>query len=181
MRTSRILLSLVAGAAMAFAVSSGASASTTVTWDGYSSFNDDSITFAGFTANQLTSIGGPGTYDGVGYQSTTFSLLIDLNGSWADIKDWTVAKNNYSNYSLSSLLAGPISFSTGTVTGIKLTSNPDGSFFDPNYNGFVSWCLFDCEHGDAETFTFTNASIGGGGEGTTPLPAAVWMFGSVLA
>jgi hypothetical protein len=181
MRTSRFLSSLVAGVAMAFAVSSGASASTTVTWTGSSSFNDASVTFAGFTANQLTGIGGSGTYDGVFWQPTSFSLLIDLNGAWTDVLDWSVAKYDNNNYSLSSLLTSPISFSTGTVTGIKLTSAPDGPYYDPNYNSFVSWCFEDCWHQDGETFTFTNSTTGGGGQDTTPLPAAVWMFGSVLA
>ncbi|HEY5504498.1 MAG TPA: VPLPA-CTERM sorting domain-containing protein [Sedimentisphaerales bacterium] len=72
----------------------------------------------------------------------------------------------------------PASFTAGSVTGIKLTSNPD-NFFDPNYSSFIQFG--DCDHHcSAETFTFNNVTTGGGTLGTTPLPAALPLFATGL-
>ena len=179
MRMGRSLV-IIGAAVASLAFGAAANASTTVSWNGFSDFNSASISFAPISANQLTSISGPGTYEGVGYTTTSFSLYLDLNGSWTDVLNWSVPavpKGANPPEHLLSSISTPINFSSALVSGIKLTSSPSGQWFDPNYETFSQWW---CDS-NSETFTFTNTSIGGGGQGTTPLPAAAWMFGSVLA
>jgi len=175
---SRSILALSA-IAICVALSCGARASTVKSWTDDDSFNSDSIKFAGFTANQLTSIGGTGTYEGVHGHSTIFTLSIDLNNHWTTIDTWTVPKNNTTETLLSSLSV-PINFALGTVTGIKLTaSRHDGndSAFDTFYH--YGRCDYDYDRDcnvSAESFTF-NVVIGGNGDpGGTPIPAALPLF-----
>ena len=121
-----------------FIPGSPASAATVVNWTGANKFNDSNITFTGFTANELTAIGGSAMYEGCCSNNitTSFSLLIRLNGNWTDIFDWQY-KPDETPKLLSSLLPPAITFATGLVSGIMLTSNPNGSpSGDYNYTNF---------------------------------------------
>ncbi len=162
--------------AIALCVSSAAHASVVETWTGNDSFNNsnNSITFSGITANQLTLISGDGTYEASnsGFPnftplSTTFTLQIDLNNAWTTIDTWTTSNTNEQ---LLSGLSVPISFSLGTVTGIMLTANPAGSFLDPSFNNFNT---FDDDRHVKEQFTFNDVA-------TTPLPATLPLFAGGL-
>ena len=154
---------------------SGAQASI-VDWNGQDSFNNssNSIAFTPFTADQLTSISGPGTYEasvnryGQGV-STTFTLAIDLNSIWTTIDTWTTSDTNEQ---LLSDLSTPLDFATGLVSGIKLSENPAGSDGDPTYSNFNSFDYWDWQS-EQEQFTFNNVS-------STPLPATLPLFGSVI-
>jgi hypothetical protein len=168
----------IAGAisAVAICVSSAANAGVVETWNGNDAFNNtnNSITFSGITANQLTLITGDGTYEAgdTGFPffipvSTTFTLSIDLNNTWTTIKTWTTSDTDEQ---LLSGLSTPFNFSLGTVTGIKLSESPTGSSFDPSFNNFNT---FDDDQHVKEQFTFNNVS-------TTPLPATLPLFAGGL-
>lgn len=161
----------------------GARASTVVTWNGADSFNGttagsggDDITFAGFTANQLTLISGTGTYEASTSHgspvNTTFDLWLDLNGTWTVVDTW---QTNATTEQLLSQLSTPFDFTTSTVTGIALTATPHGSEDDPTFDNFYSGWFWD-DHGNGESFTFNDRS----GVGQTPVPAALPLLASGL-
>src|SRR5665213_912 len=165
--------------AICFAITTGAQAATvTENWNDDDSFNSsDSTTFSGFTANQLTSISGTGTYeaseDNHGHAvSTNFELLLDLNGIWTDVFNWT--STNTSEQLLSGL-STPINFASSTVSGIKLTASPSGDYDDPTFDNFYHFqsCRGDCDPYIGEAFTFNNVAA-------TPLPAALPLFAGGL-
>jgi len=156
-------------------LASGAQA-TTVNWTGNDAFNNsgNSITFTGFTSSQLTSISGEGTYEAsrsstfpFNAVSTTFNLLIDLNGIWTSILTWTSSDSSEQNLSD---LSTPIHFASGTVTGLELTVNPAGTSDDPTFDNFD---FFHRDDLNQEQFTFNNVT-------TTPLPAALPLFAGGL-
>ena len=170
---------LVACAALAMGVANQAQASTVVHWSGDNSFTTDQITFAGFTANQLTSISGDGTYTSSSFFNiftfsqqavdTTFNLELKLNGTWTTVATWNL--DSLSNVNLSSVTT-PINFTTGTVSGIELTASPD--FLGSNYDN-MNFTVFQDRHLDQEqeAFTFNNVSA-------TPLPATLPLFAGGL-
>ena len=170
---------LVACAALAIGAANQAQASTVVNWSGDNNFTTDQITFAGFTANQLTSISGDGTYTSSSFFNfitfqeqavdTTFNLELKLNGTWTTVATWTL--DSLSNVNLSSVTT-PINFTTSTVSGIELTASPD--FFGSNYDN-MNFTVFQDRHLDQEqeAFTFNNVSA-------TPLPATLPLFAGGL-
>jgi hypothetical protein len=167
------LAATLSAVAICFAVTTGAEAATvTVNWSGDDSFNSsDSSTFSGFTANQLTSITGTGTYeaseDNHGHAvSTTFELLLKLNGIWTDVLNWT--STNTSEQLLSGL-STPVNFASSTVSGIELTASPSGED-DPTFDNFYH---FSHDQDIGEAFTFNNVAA-------TPLPAALPLFAGGL-
>src|ERR1700722_3872303 len=86
---AKLAATLLACAAFAIGTANCAQASTVVHWTGQDGFTTDQITFTGFTANQLSSIAGDGTYTSSSYfnfltwsqvpVNTTFSLELKLN------------------------------------------------------------------------------------------------------
>ncbi len=170
---------LLACAAFAVGMANCAQASTVVDWSGQDSFTTDRITFTGFTANQLSSIAGNGTYTSSSYfnyftwsqapVNTTFDLELRLNGSWTTVSTWTFDSLN--NVKLSALTT-PINFATSVVSGIELTATPND--YGNNYNDMNLSLYQDCGRDvEQETFTFNNVA-------TTPLPATLPLFAGGL-
>jgi hypothetical protein len=113
-----------------------ASANTTVDWTGSNNFDDGQINFTAFQADQLVDIFGSGLYEGCCRNKTTnFTLQIDLNGSWTTILTWSTTGDN-TTHSLGDLVPPAINFTEGLVSGIKVTSSPDGGYNDPNFTNF---------------------------------------------
>jgi len=170
----------------AFALSGHAPASTTVEWTGDEFFDSETINFAGFEASSLDAI-----YDGSlfwGFASATyrdwgsiatFTLDLELAGSWTNI--WTeVSDGSNTINALSNILSGgPISFSQGMVTGIRLGSTPIQ--FPPDYKWVLDDNNIPCDKDwcqgidEAVSFTFGNEA-----PNPVPVPAAIWLFGSAL-
>jgi hypothetical protein len=178
-RAAKAASVLLACAAFAIGMANCAQASTVVDWSGQDSFTADRITFTGFTANQLSSIAGDGTYTSSSYfnyftwsqvpVNTTFDLELRLNGTWTTVSTWTLDSLN--NVKLSTLTT-PINFATSTVSGIELTATPD--YYGNNYNDMNLSLFQDCGRDvEQETFTFNNVS-------TTPLPATLPLFAGGL-
>jgi hypothetical protein len=170
---------LLACAAFAVGMANRAQASTLVDWSGQDSFTTDRITFTGFTADQLSSIAGDGTYTSSSYfnyftwsqvpVNTTFDLELRLNGTWTTVSTWTLDSLN--NVKLSTLTT-PINFATSVVSGIELTATPDD--YGNNYNDMNLSLYQDCgKDVEQETFTFNNVA-------TTPLPATLPLFAGGL-
>ena len=131
---------LLACAAFAVGNVDRAHASTTVGWSGDDSFSTDQVTFTGFSADQLSSISGDGTYTSSSFfdlfgcgcnvaVNTTFDLELRLNGVWTTVATWTL--DSLSSINLSSVTT-PINFATSLVSGIELTATPN--LLGDNYN-----------------------------------------------
>lgn len=111
-------------------------ATTTVTWNGSDDFNDSTITFAPFVANQLSDILGTGQYEACcRYGATNFALKLRLDGTWTTVKTWASTGDEHPHL-LGDLVPAVIKFATSSVSGIKLTSGPDGGSNDPNFTNF---------------------------------------------
>jgi hypothetical protein len=194
------LLAMAFGAALA--TTSGASASTTVNWSGANNFNDAQITFTGFEANKLVDIFGSGLYEACCNRgSTNFTLQIDLNNHWTTILQWSSTGDD-TTHALGNLVPADISFSTGIVSGINLTSTPNGSpssdhnFTDFNYvtylsqqqyydlhrseyknwNDFINCGDYDRYINHVTSFEFTDCDVSppnGPPPSTTPLPGSL--------
>ena len=199
------LLAMAFGATLAITVA--ASASTRVDWTGSNNFNDAQITFAGLQANKLVDIYGSGLYEACCHTgSTNFTLQIDLDSHWTTILQWSTTGDEIT-HALGGLVPTEISFSQGTVSGIKLTSDPNGSpssdynFTNLNYYTYMSqqeyynlyrykyksWNDFiNC--GDYEryihhvtSFVFTDCDVTpppGPPPSTTPLPGTLPLMAS---
>ncbi len=106
-------------------LASQAEASTVVTWDSPApdAFNSGRFTFAGFTANALTSIAGPGFYQDGG-ENRTFSMELQLDGAWTVIGSSEPSFGSFAHEFLSGI-DGPNFFTTALVTGIGFFVNED--------------------------------------------------------
>jgi hypothetical protein len=121
MRVASLLM--LVGCFLASGAVNDAKASISVNWGGPNNVVDADYLFAGFVANQLTSITGPGYSHNHGNTSVVFTIGLRVDGNWVTIDSWS---QNSADHLLSErTLGGPISFSGGTVDGIRLTSNPD--------------------------------------------------------
>ena len=120
------------------AIAGNASAAL-VSWTGSSDFNDATILFAGFTANRLTGISGPGLYHNHG-GTTTVYLDIRLDGAWTNLFSSFVNDNSVSH--LLSNIPTPIDFTTGIVDGLRLTSNPN---INQTYHSLTRHTKFEFE------------------------------------
>lgn len=100
-----------------------ASASELVPWTGSDTFTTEEIFFPGFTANAflgITSGGGLLVDKGV---ATTFNLDIFLDGSWVNIANFSTSGDNVP-YSGGDVFPGPNSFTSGMVSGLRLSADP---------------------------------------------------------
>ena len=198
-----LLRNLAAGFAAVFVTTVAASATTTVDWSGSNNFDDAQITFSGFQANKLDDIYGSGLYEGCCRTRTTnFTLQIDLNNHWTTILQWSITGDSVT-HSLGDLVPPAISFTEGWVTGIKLTSDPNGGYNDPNftdfnyvtylsqkdyynlheseYNGwddFIKCGDYDRYIKNVTSFVFSDSPPNGPPPGTTPLPGALPLLAS---
>ncbi len=200
-----VLRTLAAGFTAFVVTTTAASATTTVNWTGSNSFNDSQITFSGFQANQLDDIYGSGLYEACCRTgATNFTLQIDLNSHWTTLLQWSSTGDNVT-HSLGDLVPPAISFTEGLVTGIKLTSSPDGEHNDPNFTDFNfltylsqqdyynlhkseynSWDDFircgdyDRYIRNTTSFVFSDnvTPANGPSPGTTPLPGALPLLAS---
>jgi hypothetical protein len=137
---SKLLWLVVYGFCLGLGLNSGAQASTTtVSWTGTSNFNDAWITFAPFTANELTDIYGAGEYEACcrrGPTAFTLSLRLGPTNTWTSIFSWS-STGDETQHLLGNLVPPGISFTTALVSGIMLSSNPNGSpSSDYNYTSF---------------------------------------------
>src|SRR5262245_30884564 len=116
------------------------STTNTVVWNGLSSFNDAAITFNGFLADQLSDIKGSGQYEACCWTGkTSFTLELYFNGGWQTVHTWKT-KGDEDTKLLDKLVPSVIAFSDKpvTVSGIKLTSSPDGSpWSDFNFTNLI--------------------------------------------
>ena len=151
---SRPLILAIAILSLPLAISPTAQAGNMVSWTGAANFDDDEISFAGFIANQLTDISGPGYYHNHGSSGPVFELDIELDGNWTNIYSDAPVGSNI-DYQISSITT-PISFTQGTVTGLRWTSAPN---VGQSYHGFSS----------ATAFAFDNTQ-------TVPEPTSLAMF-----
>jgi hypothetical protein len=192
---------------------------TSVKWTGPSSFDVAFILFPTITADQLTSITGPGQYEGccgpihlphgvtIPAVQTNFSLFLHegpgLSG-WVDVLDWHYTPDN-TPVPLSGLPGLPVPLGDQQqIDGIALTSLPFGVPLgnDPNFTHLITTTTvcsnyngYDSRWGDDDdrnctkiknhtVFNFdctTCATTGSANLPATPLPAAAWLFGSVIA
>jgi hypothetical protein len=170
MRTGLRLGYVVLAAAVAVFTSVAARASTVVTWN-YSSahiidgnalssaFDIAELYFPAVTANSLTSISGPGYYQNRSTPDRVFSMSVLLDGTWTEIYTSGRVPGGVSVTVLLSSLDTPMLFQPGVITGLKLTTKGDVNYAYQKMNG--------------TQFTFDFIS--------TPLPAALPLFGSGLA
>lgn len=198
-----LLRTLIAGFAAIFVTTVAASATTTVDWSGSNNFDDAQLTFSGFQANKLDDIYGSGLYEGCCRTGTTnFTLQIDLNNHWTTILQWSTTGDSIT-HSLGDLVPPAINFAEGWVTGIKLTSDPNGGYSDPNftdfnfvtylsqqdyynlhkseYNGwddFIKCGDYDRYIKNVTSFVFSDSPPSGPPPGTTPLPGALPLLAS---
>lgn len=194
---------LVAGFSALIMTTAAASATTTVNWTGSNNFNDAHITFSGFQANQLDDIYGSGLYEACCHTgATNFTLQIDLNNHWTTLLQWSSTGDNVT-HRLGDLVPPAISFTEGWVTGIKLTSSPNGEYNDPNFTNFNFYLsqqgYYDLHRfeyddwddyircGDYERYIHKTTSFvfsdnvtppNGPPPGTTPLPGALPLLAS---
>jgi hypothetical protein len=199
-----ILRTLATGFTALVVTATAASATTTVNWTGSDNFNDTQIIFSGFQANQLDDISGSGLYEACCHTgATSFTLQIDLNNHWIPLLQWSSTGDNVT-HSLGDLVPPAISFTEGWVTGIKLTSSPNGEYNDPNFtdfnfvtylsqqdyynlhkseynswNDFIQCGDYDRYIQNTESFVFSDNVTGNGPPpGTTPLPGALPLLAS---
>ena len=99
------------------------------------------FTFPGFVADHLDSITGPGYAHNHSDLSTVFTIDLLIDGSYQTVDTYSLDGNDHP---LSE--RGPISFSSGLVTGIRLTDTPDVGF------GYHS---FDSGNGNDTVFNFS--------------------------
>lgn len=130
---------------------------------------------------------------------TNFTLQLHEGASWVTIDTWTYTPDSTPK-SLGSLVPPVVSFTKATFDGIKLLSSPNGTpssdFNFTNFNLIVKKCGDDDEHehyrrDDDEChyvvkhvtkFDFDCVQCNDDvPPPTTPLPAAVWLLGTVLA
>ena len=125
-------LALASTALFALGVLSTSAQSQSMVWLGPSSGDtvDMFFMFPGFVADHLDSITGPGYAHNHGDLSTVFTIDLLIDGSYQTVDTYSLDGNDHP---LSE--RGPISFSSGLITGIRLTDTPEvGS----GYHGFGS-------------------------------------------
>lgn len=110
-----VMLLVVAGVA-------SADAASIVFWTGANTFDDQTISFAPFLADRLTSISGTGFSDNAGNLGVVFDLSIVLNGVPTTLDTWTQSAGHH-------LLSertggGPLTFDAGMVSALRLRAVP---------------------------------------------------------
>lgn len=99
-----------------------ADAASIVFWTGANAFDDQTITFAPFLADRLTSISGTGFSDNAGNLGVMFDLSLRINGILTPIDTWTQSAGHHL---LSERTAsGPLNFDAGMVSGLRLRAVP---------------------------------------------------------
>jgi opacity protein-like surface antigen len=147
---------LLASASMLALMLASAASAATVTWTGPSDFDDELIAFTGFSASQITGITGGGYGHNHGDLSVVFGLELELDGVWTSVSTATIDGHDHV---LAEIFVPSITFTTATVTGLRLLNTPQTG------NGF---------HGFADSlsptvFEFDTAA-------TTPEPGTVSML-----
>jgi hypothetical protein len=97
--------------------------SISVPWTGPGDGDNISITFAGFTADELTSITGGGYAHNHGNPVTLFSIELRIDGVWQNIEAWF--QDGLDHLLSERTSGGPIAFSSGVVDGIRLFNFPN--------------------------------------------------------
>ena len=89
-----------------------------VVWSGSNAFDNDTITFSGFSASSLNSVTGPGLFH-THISPVDMFLDLELNGVFTQV----FTASTTIGITLSSIISN-ISFAPSTVTGIRLRSDP---------------------------------------------------------
>ena len=129
-------------------------ADTIVYWAGGSSFNDSTQAFTGFTADSLTAIDN-GQFDAYwhnhgGAPPLNLQLDIELDNSWTTI--WSTTTNDSLNHLLTEIPT-TLSFSLGTVTGLRFLSDPNQN---QTFHGFSNFGTYGS---NATDFTFATSEV----------------------
>jgi hypothetical protein len=181
---------------------------TTINWTGTNDFNDSSITFTPFKADQLEDIFGTGLYEACCKTGNTdFTLQIRVGEgrktSWETILKWSTTGDD-TTHALGDLVPPVINFNLAWISGIRLTSDPNGrpssdynftsfnfvtylspeEYFNLNRSKYKSWEDFEncddyqryVEHVTSFVFCTDCVSTQGGLDSATPLPAALPLF-----
>ncbi|MBI5085760.1 MAG: PEP-CTERM sorting domain-containing protein [Acidobacteria bacterium] len=141
-------------------IAAPASAAVIVPWTGGSDFDDESIFFTGFTADSLTAITPAfGYFHDHGNAPTTFYLQIELNSVWTTIGSYSTPPDN-ADHTLDNI-AGPyaVSFTPGTVTGLRLYSDPGVSWAFHGMSTDTSF-TFDSKVPEPSTYALLGAGLG---------------------
>ena len=154
--STSLLATAIVGAFLSFGTAVQA-APVSIAWSGPSDLDNSTLTFAGFSADELTGISGDGFYQNLGNSSVVTSIALIVDGSALTI----FSDTNYdgSNHLLR-LIATPIHFTAGTVTGIELLDNPAVGF---GFSGVTT--------GSVTTFTFDSTAT------AVPEPATLALLG----
>ena len=126
-------LVLASTALFALGVLSTSAQSQSMVWLGPTDGDtiDMFFSFPGFVADHLDSITGPGYAHNHGGLATVFTIDLLIDGSYQTVDTYSLPDS--SSHPLSE--RGPISFSSGLITGIRLTDTPD---VGNGYHGFDS-------------------------------------------
>jgi hypothetical protein len=108
--------------------------SISVPWTGPNDGDNISITFAGFTADELTSITGGGYAHNHGALVTLFEIELRIDGIWQSIEVWS--QDGFDHLLSERTSGGPIAFPSGVVDGIRLNDFPTvGNAYHEMYGG----------------------------------------------
>jgi hypothetical protein len=140
-------------------------AAVTVFWTGANAFDDQTINFAPFLADQLTSISGSG-YSDNGGSEVVFKLSIVLNGISTTLDMWSQGPGHHL---LSERTAGgPLTFDAGLVSALRLQAIPP---VNTAFNEFTQMYRHDDTTDMPTRFVFERV----------PEPATLLLLASALA
>ena len=138
-------LALASTALFALGIFATSAQAQSVAWDGPSdgdTFNMF-ITFPGFVADHLDSITGPGYAHNHSALDTVFTIDLLIDGTYQTVDTYLLDDNIHP---LSE--RGPVSFTSGLITGIRLTDTPRVGI---GYHGFNSGVV-----GTSTVFNFSS-------------------------
>ena len=134
-------LALASTALFSLGIFATSAQAQSVVWNGDSDGDTSNmfITFTGFVADHLDSITGPGYAHNHGDLSTVFTIDLLIDGSYQTIDTYLLDDNDHP---LSE--RGPVSFTSGLITGIRLTDTPEvGSGYHRFGSGFGNDTVFN--------------------------------------
>ncbi len=115
-------LALASTALFALGILSTSAHSQSMVWLGPSNGDTTNMffSFTGFVADHLDSITGPGYAHNHSNLSTVFTIDLLIDGSYQTVDSYVLPDGN--NHPLSE--RGPVFFTSGLITGIRLTDTP---------------------------------------------------------
>lgn len=140
-----------------------ADTSVPVSWGGSSTFTAETFEFSPFIANSVLDISGSGFFHSHSGATVPVEFDVILNGALTSLNSTT--SNSSASVSVGSLFGPfPLTFSQGTVSGVRFSTTDPGQF-----------------HGFGSTSIAFNSPAGPGpGPTPTPEPSLLLLFGSGL-